>query len=464
MTSHSNSDKRRVLAIGDSRGDLAPLLKSLRDLVDVYWVSNSGEAAELLRNERFDLLLGGPDDLGALAARTTSSDAAPVETSELRRKIDAIDRAGRELVSLNADEMAEMDVHDRLKFLEDKIIDVCRQILHFDHFAVLLVDQKTNQLETLLASGITEADALRIYAKAEGNGVSGYVAATGESYLCDDVMEDARYLPGLKGARSSLTVPLSLHDRVIGVLNVESEKVGAFDDEDLQYAEIFGRNVALALHMLQLMIVERHATTEQLAADVDASLAEPLNRIIAETSRLLVEHPDDAALRERLRSILDDVDRVKLAMQEIASPAPIRGLLPDDVAVDNELSGKRVLIADDEEVIRETVSDVLTKLGALTVMASDGAEAVTMIASQHFDLVLSDIKMPHRNGYEVFSAVRTADAGCPVVLITGFGYDPDHSIVCASREGLTGVLFKPFKVDQMLDVVRKALSGGECGS
>jgi len=45
-----------------------------------------------------------------------------------------------------------------------------------------------------------------------------------------------------------------------------------------------------------------------------------------------------------------------------------------------------------------------------------------------------------------------------VILITGFGYDPDHSIVRASREGLAGVLFKPFKVDQLLEQIRRALS------
>jgi len=46
------------------------------------------------------------------------------------------------------------------------------------------------------------------------------------------------------------------------------------------------------------------------------------------------------------------------------------------------------------------------------------------------------------------------------VLITGFGYDPDHSIVRASREGLAGVLFKPFAVDQLFEIIHKALGGG----
>ena len=45
----------------------------------------------------------------------------------------------------------------------------------------------------------------------------------------------------------------------------------------------------------------------------------------------------------------------------------------------------------------------------------------------------------------------------PVVLMTGFGYDPHHSIVRASQDGLSSVMFKPFKVDQLLEEVYKAL-------
>jgi DNA-binding NtrC family response regulator len=65
--------------------------------------------------------------------------------------------------------------------------------------------------------------------------------------------------------------------------------------------------------------------------------------------------------------------------------------------------------------------------------------------------------MPDHNGYEVFSAARKAYPGIPVILMTGFGYDPHHSIVRASQDGLQCVLFKPFQIERLLDEVRKAL-------
>jgi DNA-binding NtrC family response regulator len=74
-----------------------------------------------------------------------------------------------------------------------------------------------------------------------------------------------------------------------------------------------------------------------------------------------------------------------------------------------------------------------------------------------FDLIVSDIRMPDHNGYEIFAASHRFNPTAPVILMTGFGYDPHHSIVRASQEGLQSVLFKPFQVERLLDEVRKAL-------
>ena len=65
--------------------------------------------------------------------------------------------------------------------------------------------------------------------------------------------------------------------------------------------------------------------------------------------------------------------------------------------------------------------------------------------------------MPGKNGYEIFAVAKDKSADLPVMLMTGFGYDPNHSIVRARKEGLAVVLFKPFKVDQLLWEIYKAL-------
>ncbi|HVS69808.1 MAG TPA: response regulator [Phycisphaerae bacterium] len=382
----------------------------------------------------------------------------------LQQKIDAIDQAGRELVRLEGEAIAKLNVGQRLKLLEEKIIKFCRQLMHFDHFAIRLLDRKSNKLELVICVGMpTEAMEMELFATPEGNGISGYVAATGRSYICSDVSRDPRYVAGLTGANSSLTVPLMLHDRTIGVFNIESQQPAAFSEDDRQFAEIFGRYVAIAINILNLLVVERHTTTGQLASDVNTEIAGPLNDITSEASLLMDDYIGNDDMRRRLGAIVDNVAKIRQSVKAVAAgPRTILGAESGEKATDPLLAGKRVLVADDEPNIRQTIADLLTRFGCKVDTAADGAEAIALLAAQaRYDLVLSDIKMPQKNGYEIFQAAQKLNHKAPVILMTGFGYDPNHSIVRASQEGLSAVLFKPFKVDQFLAEVRKAVGTGK---
>ena len=179
-------------------------------------------------------------------------------TRRLQQKIDAIDQAGQELSRLEEEAISRLNVMERLHLLEEKIIKFCRQLMHFDHFSIRLLDRKTNKLEPVITVGMPpEAAEIELFALPEGNGISGHVAATGRSYIAPDVQRDPRYISGLDMARSSLTVPLMLHDKVVGIFNIESDTYAFFTEDDRQFAEIFGRYVALALNILDLLVVER---------------------------------------------------------------------------------------------------------------------------------------------------------------------------------------------------------------
>jgi two-component system, sensor histidine kinase SagS len=147
----------------------------------------------------------------------------------------------------------------------------------------------------------------------------------------------------------------------------------------------------------------------------------------------------------------------KSLRQAAEGPNTILGAGEVKEADDPVLSGARILVADDEPNIRTTIRDVLRKYRATVTVAANGGEAIAQLEERDFDLVLSDIKMPDKTGYDVFAAARRRSASLPVILMTGFGYDPNHSIVRASQEGLQAVLFKPFKVDQLLNEIRRAI-------
>jgi len=381
-------------------------------------------------------------------------------TRRLQQKIDAIDGAGRELVRLEAEALSRLNVQERLRLLEEKIIRFTRDLMHFDHFAIRLLDRKTNKLELVIAVGLpAEAVAVELFAAAEGNGISGYVAATGRSYICPDVERDPRYVVGLDHARSSLTVPLRLHDKIVGIFNVESRQRAAFTEDDRQFAEIFGRYVAIALNMLDLLVVERASVAHKVADEVCAEAAGPLNDIVSEVNSMIEDYISNDDLHRKLQQILENVTTVRRCLRQAAEgPRTVLGAGQVQGEIDPLISGARILVADDEPNIRTTISDVLRKFRANVTVASRGQEAITLVQTREFDLVLSDIKMPDKSGYDVYAAVRKCRPNLPVILMTGFGYDPNHSIVRASQEGLAAVLFKPFKVDQFLAQLRKALA------
>ena len=422
-------------------------------------------------------LAGGPGGGDAARPRGGRADAGRRgrvgrhrHPPRLQQKVDAIDRAGGELVRLDADAMKSLNVAERLRLLEEKIVAFARELMHFDHFAIRLLDRKSNKLEAVINAGLpAEAMDVELFAEPEGNGISGHVAATGRSYLCTDAARDPRYVAGLGDARSSLTVPLHLNDRVIGVLNIESDRRAAFGEDDRQFAEIFGRYVAVALNILDLMVVERVGTAHKVADDVAAEVAGPLNDIALDAGALLDEFLGDESLRDRLRSILANVDGIRGALRQAAAgPNTILGAKgvtgAAEVAADPVLGGARVLVADDEPNLRQTVADVLRKYRVTVTSCASGAEAIAALDAIHatggppFDLVLSDIKMPDKTGYDVFAAAHRLAPDLPVILMTGFGYDPNHCIVRASQEGLAAVLFKPFKVEQLLSECRKAIA------
>jgi CheY-like chemotaxis protein/GAF domain-containing protein len=377
----------------------------------------------------------------------------------LQQKIDAIDGAGRELVKLDSELLGNMNVGQRLELLEEKIIRYTRELMHFDHFAIRLLDRKTNKLELVICVGLPpEAKDVELFASTEANGISGYVAASERSYICPDVERDPRYVLGLDQAKSSLTVPLRLHDKVIGVFNVESRQRAAFNEDDRQFAEIFGRYVAVALNILDLMVVERVHTSHKVTDDVCTELAGPLNDILSDAKALMDEYIGQDELRIRLQQILDNATTMRKSMCQAAEgPNTILGAAEVKGTEDPLIAGSEILVADDEPNIRASICDILRKYKANPTGVCNGAEAIVQLEKRKFDLVISDIKMPDKTGYDVFAAARRRSQTLPVILMTGFGYDPAHSIVRASQEGLQAVLFKPFKVNQLLAEVRKAL-------
>jgi hypothetical protein len=132
-------------------------------------------------------------------------------TSEViqQQKLDALHQAGLELAGLDPEQLAEMNIPSRIELLKHNIRRFIHDLLHYDTIEVRLLDRKTGELKLLLEDGMLPEAAKRVlYCEPTGNGVTGFVAATGKSYLCSDAAKDPHYIVGAAGARSSMTVPL----------------------------------------------------------------------------------------------------------------------------------------------------------------------------------------------------------------------------------------------------------------
>jgi DNA-binding NtrC family response regulator len=125
------------------------------------------------------------------------------------------------------------------------------------------------------------------------------------------------------------------------------------------------------------------------------------------------------------------------------------------------LAGRRILVVDADEQVRAAAHALLERYGCTVETARDGGEAASMVRAvgdEAYDVIISDIRLPDMSGYQLLLKLQEILETVPLVLMTGFGYDPGHSIVKARQAGIELVLFKPFRIDQLLDTVERALA------
>jgi two-component system, sensor histidine kinase SagS len=381
------------------------------------------------------------------------------DETQQQLKVSAIAKAGDELADLTPDELSEMGVDERTDLLKLNIARHMKDLMGLDFMEIRLLHRETGKLIPLLTEGMTPLAANReLVARKHGQGVTGFVAATGQSYLCPDTTKDPIYIEGAEGARSSLTVPLIYHGNVIGTLNVESPQTDAFDDRDRQFLEIYGRNVASALNTLELLQAEKASTANASVQAISREVALPLDDIITDAATVLDRYAGhDEDIIARLHHLLYRAREIRSIIQKVGTtiaPKPSGMTVKPPAA---KLADVRILVVDADEAIRRSAHQLLGLQGADVETARDAHEALALTRQNTYSAILTDIRLPDLDGYETFRRLREIQPGTPVILMTGFGYDPTHSIVKARQEGLQTVLYKPFRSDRLMEAVEQAL-------
>lgn len=121
----------------------------------------------------------------------------------------------------------------------------------------------------------------------------------------------------------------------------------------------------------------------------------------------------------------------------------------------------KILIVDDEKEVTDSLKMELQECSRdLDIITSNsGYDALRLIMQGDVSLVITDIAMPDMDGYELYSRTKEYNSELPIIMMTGFGYDPRHAIVKSRQDGLQDIVYKPFDIGRLYSLIIKRLAG-----
>ncbi len=200
----------------------------------------------------------------------------------------------------------------------ERVVDAMQQLLHFQVFGFLLVDEQTGELHLHPSYRGIDAEVAEKLDLRLGRGITGCVAETGRPLLVLDVSQNPRYLDAIPGIRSEMCVPLKIGERAIGVIDVESDQANAFSEDDLRLLSTLAGQLAVTIENARLF-----AETEKKAND----LALLLGTSIAISSTLDLDQILETVAHQITASLVATFCRITL-LDETREGLVIRAVSP----------------------------------------------------------------------------------------------------------------------------------------
>jgi PAS domain S-box-containing protein len=228
---------------------------------------------------------------------------------------------------------------------------------------------------------------------------------------------------------------------------------------------------------------DRLATLGELAVGLAHRINNPLE-VIFNNLNLLAKHveqicPDEEYVvdEERIESIQRELSKIRAIINRIDDMAHgshydtteyLHGSRMADLGQDESqlwqkteakpvaraLAGLTILVVDDDLGVCFSLRDLLREEGCEVEVATNGLDALKVLARRNVDLVLSDVVMPDLDGYDLYMEVRERYRQTPVVLMTAYFYDKDHVIKRSRLEGLQEVIFKkPVDPEKLKNII-----------
>jgi phosphoserine phosphatase RsbU/P len=285
LVSDVRSDPRYVNSVDAVRTELAVPMTARGKLVGVIDL----QSTRLSAYNAYDRAL-----LRLIAGRVSIA----IENARLYRRVERHNRTLRTLAQVSREFSSILDLNELLR----KIGSTMRFLINYDAFSILLVDAEAQALRHRFSLRYDER--VNIDNIPMGKGLTGAAAVSREVVRVDDTEKDPRYIASHPDIRSELAVPLILQDRVIGVMDLESERVAYFTDEHVRTLTLLAPQVATSIENARLY--EELATRERRMEE-DLQAAHELQRVLLPDSAPEIEGLDVAVRLRPARLISGDI-------------------------------------------------------------------------------------------------------------------------------------------------------------
>jgi phosphoserine phosphatase RsbU/P len=201
--------------------------------------------------------------------------AVSIDNARLYRRVEKQNRISRALADLSQEFSSILDVDELLKRIANRV----RALINYDAFGIFLVDAESHVLRTRFSARYDKR--VEIGNIPLGKGITGAAVETKRAVRVADTAVDARYIASHQGIRSELAVPLMLQDRVIGVVNVESERINFFTDEHQRVLSMLAPQIASSVENARLYgeVAQRERLLEQ-----DLKAARKVQRLLLQSA------------------------------------------------------------------------------------------------------------------------------------------------------------------------------------
>lgn len=285
MVGNVLDDQRYLNALDAVRSELAVPMVLRNKLVGVI---------DLQSTQRDSFTLQDRALLQLIATRVGSA----IENARLYRRVDRQNRIQRTLALLAQEFSSILN----LDALLENVARGVRSLINYDGFMILLVDEERRQLTSRFSLRYDERTPAEVLPLDEG--ITGAVATSGKPVLAKDTAADPRYIESYAGIRSEVAIPLIVKDRVIGVMDLESERLGYFSEDHVRMLSLIAPQIAISIENARLY-EELEMRKRDMQKDLEA--AQKLQSVILPSEPPNISGLDTAALLKPARLVSGDL-------------------------------------------------------------------------------------------------------------------------------------------------------------